>query len=86
MSMGRQKNSADHRTKKVGSKTCAMLALTTVQGSRMKIENIDIQATIEKALSIIRDDKHMSAGTKSMFELLILVISLLANRFQQAGV
>ena len=46
----------------------------------MKIENIDIQATIEKAQTIIRDDKHMSAGTKSMFEILILVITLLANR------
>ena len=46
----------------------------------MKIENIDIQATIEKAQAIIRDDKHMSAGTKSIVEILILVITLLANR------
>ena len=28
----------------------------------MKIENIDIQATIAKAQAIIRDDKNMSAG------------------------
>jgi transposase len=46
----------------------------------MKIENIDIQATIEKAQSIICDDKQMSAGTKSIVEILILVITLLANR------
>ena len=46
----------------------------------MKIENIDIQATIEKAQAIIGDDKHMSAGTKSIVEILILVITLLANR------
>jgi transposase len=46
----------------------------------MKIENIDIQATIEKAQAIIGDDKQMTAGTKSMFEILILVITLLANR------
>jgi transposase len=46
----------------------------------MKIENIDIEATIEKAQAVIRQDKQMSAGTKSMFEILILVITLLANR------
>ena len=46
----------------------------------MKIENIDIQATIEKAQAIIGDDKQMSAGTKSIVEILILVITLLANR------
>jgi transposase len=46
----------------------------------MKIDNIDIQATVEKAQSIIRDDKQMSAGTKSIVEILILVITLLANR------
>jgi transposase len=70
----------DHRAKKVGFKTCAIMALTTAQGNRMKIENIDIQATIEKAQAIIRDDKRMSAGTKSIVEILILVITLLANR------
>ena len=46
----------------------------------MKIENIDIQATIAKAQAIIRDDKNMSAGTKAIVEILILVISQLANR------
>jgi transposase len=46
----------------------------------MKIENIDIQATIEKAQAVIREDKQMSAGTKSIVEILILVITLLANR------
>ena len=46
----------------------------------MKIENIDIQATIEKAKTLIRDDEQLSAATKSMFEILILVITLLANR------
>lgn len=46
----------------------------------MKIENIDIQATIEKAQSLIREDTQLSAATKSMFEILILIITLLANR------
>ncbi len=46
----------------------------------MKIENIDIQATIEKAQLLIREDKQLSAATKSMFEILILIITLLANR------
>ena len=46
----------------------------------MKIDNIDIQAAIEKAQAVIREDKQMSAGTKSIVEILILVITLLANR------
>lgn len=46
----------------------------------MKIESIDIGATIEKAQALIRDDKQLSAGTKSMFEILILLIQLLSNR------
>ena len=46
----------------------------------MKIENIDIQATIEKTQSLIREDKQLSAVTRSMFEILILIITLLANR------
>lgn len=46
----------------------------------MKIENIDIQATIEKAQTTMREDKQMSAATKTMFEVLILIITLLVNR------
>ena len=46
----------------------------------MKIESIDIQATIEKAQSLIREDKQLSMATKSMFEIMILIITLLANR------
>ena len=46
----------------------------------MKIEHIDIEATIEKARQLVSDDKQLSAASKSMFEILILVITLLANR------
>jgi transposase len=46
----------------------------------MKIENIDIQATIEKAQILVREDKQLSAASKSMFEILILIITLLVNR------
>ncbi len=46
----------------------------------MKIENINIEATIRKAQALVREDKQLSAGTKSIVEILILVITLLANR------
>ena len=46
----------------------------------MKIENIDIEATIKKAEILLGEDKQLSAATKSMFEILILIITLLANR------
>jgi transposase len=46
----------------------------------MKLGSIDIQATIEKAQLLVREDKQLSAATKSMFEILILIITLLVNR------
>jgi transposase len=46
----------------------------------MKIEAIDIQTTIENAKAIIREDKQLSASTRSIVEILIVVITLLANR------
>ncbi len=46
----------------------------------MKIDSIDIEATIKKAKALIHEDNQLSAGAKSMFEILILVISLLADR------
>jgi transposase len=46
----------------------------------MKIEHIDIEATIKKARQLVSDDEQLSAASKSMFEILILLITLLANR------
>jgi transposase len=46
----------------------------------MKIDNIDIQATIDKAQRLIQEDKQMPAATKSIVEILILIIALLSNR------
>jgi hypothetical protein len=46
----------------------------------MKIENIDIEATIEKARRLVAEDKNLSAASRSMFEIMILIITLLANR------
>ncbi len=71
----------DLRAKNSVFKTCVIIDFINAQGwSGMKIENIDIEATIQKAQSIIRDDEQMSAATKSMFEIMILIITLLANR------
>ncbi len=41
----------------------------------MKIESFDIEATIEKTRALIDQDEQMSAATKSMFEVLILLIN-----------
>jgi len=46
----------------------------------MKVENIDIEATIAKAQALVREDKELSAATRSIVEILILIITLLANR------
>lgn len=46
----------------------------------MKIDNIDIEATINKVKDLLEKDKGMSEATKSVIETLILIIKLLANR------
>ena len=46
----------------------------------MKIDSIDIESTIEKARQLLAEDKNLSSATKSMFEIMILIITLLANR------
>ena len=51
----------------------------------MKIENIDIEATIERAQRLVREDKQLSVVTKSLFEIMILIITLLANRLNLNG-
>ncbi|MDJ0668595.1 MAG: hypothetical protein QNJ61_15015 [Desulfobacterales bacterium] len=51
----------------------------------MKIESIDIEATIEKARALVDQDEQMSAATKSIGEVLILLISLLGNRLNYSS-
>ena len=46
----------------------------------MVIENIDIDATLKKARQLVDEDKQLSASSKSIIEILILVITLLTNR------
>lgn len=46
----------------------------------MKINSIEIEATVQKAQGLIREDDQLSAAAKSMFEILILLITLLAGR------
>ena len=46
----------------------------------MKIDNIDIEATVQKAREIISEDDQLSAAAKSMFEIMILLVTLLAGR------
>jgi transposase len=63
-----------------------MIFQKMTQGTgRMKIESIDGQATVETAQLLVRDDKQLSAAAKSMFEILILIITWLANRLNLDG-
>lgn len=46
----------------------------------MVIEKVDIEATIKKAQKLVDEDEQISSATKSIIEVLILVIQLLAGR------
>ena len=46
----------------------------------MTIENIDIDTTLKRVETLLIEDKDLSPATKSLLEILVLVITLLANR------
>lgn len=47
----------------------------------MKLKNIDVSQTIAQARQHLSEEINLTASTKSMFNLLILIIELLLNRF-----
>ena len=46
----------------------------------MKIEKIDISETIDNAKKLIAEEKNISPALKAMFEMLLLLVSILAGR------
>lgn len=46
----------------------------------MKIENISINGTIDKVEKFLAEEKDISSSVKSMFELLLMIVTLLVNR------
>ena len=46
----------------------------------MTIDNINIEATLKNAEKIIAEDRGLSPATRSLLEILVLVITLMANR------
>jgi transposase len=46
----------------------------------MTIENFDINSTIKKVETLLKEEKGLTPATKSMFEILVLIITLLVNR------
>ena len=46
----------------------------------MTIENINIDETIKKVTKLLEEDKELSLSARSLMELLVMIITLLANR------
>ena len=46
----------------------------------MTIENINIDITLKRVEALLLEDKDLSSSTKSLLEVLILIVTLLANR------
>ncbi len=46
----------------------------------MKVENIDVNKTIEEARALLKEEKNVSSAFKAMMEVLFLVMTLLINR------
>lgn len=46
----------------------------------MKVDNIDVNATIEKAKQLLNEEKDLSSALKATFELLLLLVSVLLDR------
>ncbi len=48
----------------------------------MKVENIDIEATINKTREQLAENTSIDPSIKSLMEMLILIISILCNRLK----
>ena len=46
----------------------------------MTIDNINIDETLKNATKLLAEDKGMSPATKSLLDILVLIITLMANR------
>lgn len=76
-------DSSRYRRKNPVSKTRVIVVLINCTGqerNRMKIDNIDIEAAIANARKLVQEDKQLTGATRSIVEILILIISLLTNR------
>ena len=47
----------------------------------MTVNNIDVEATIERVKSLIAEERDLSPALKSSLEVLLLLVTILANRF-----
>lgn len=48
----------------------------------MKLKDIDINKTVEDARALLKEEKNISASLRAIFEVLLLVITLLATKFK----
>ena len=46
----------------------------------MTIDNIDVTATLERVKKLLADDKTLSDSTRSLMEVMVLIVTLMANR------
>lgn len=46
----------------------------------MKLDKIDVNATLEEAKKLLSKESNVSPALKAMFELLIMIVALLSNR------
>ncbi len=47
----------------------------------MKIENIDVNKTLDSARKLLEEDKNISPSLRAVFEVLLVIITLFMNRF-----
>src|SRR3990170_7887126 len=68
------------RCKKAVLKTCGTMFHHTDRLFRMTIQNISVEATIERVKTLIAEEKDLSPALKSSLEVLLLLVTLIVNR------
>jgi transposase len=56
------------------------MVFSTRRAFKMKIENIDIDNTIQQVKGLLEEDSALSPGLKASIELLLVIVTLLVNR------
>ena len=78
----------DRSANKKDEKACDIIAavnkwVAIIQADPLTIDNIDIEVTLQKVEKLLSEEKGLSPATRSMVELLVLLITLLVGRLNR---
>ena len=77
----KQCSTAQYKDKKSDFKTRGIVRQDIITGDGVTIDTINVEETVQKVANLIATEKGLSPALKGSLEVLLLLVSLLLNRF-----